>query len=122
MSGYLEDLSDTQKTALDNFRSNLANIYPNLGLSPEYENLWGVPLSGIDNNPTDAQKRVMLKFLRAREFDVEASLAMAEKVLKWRQEFRMAELLNETFPAEFDKLGFIWKTDRKGWVSFGFPQ
>jgi hypothetical protein len=114
MSGYLEDLSESQSTALDNFRSNLANIYLGLNLQPEYQNLWGVPLLGIDETPTNAQKRVMLKFLRAREFDVEKALAMAESVLKWRQEFRINELMSEDYGEAFDKLGMVWKTDKKG--------
>ncbi|KAI9028475.1 CRAL-TRIO domain-containing protein [Hyaloraphidium curvatum] len=115
MSGYLEDLSTSQKEALDALRLNLANSLSSLQLGTDYENLWGVPLAGIDGEPTDAQKRVLLKFLRAREFDVEAALAMAENVLRWRKSFRIHELMKEKFDPAFDKLGFLQdKPDRKG--------
>lgn len=34
--------------------------------------------------------------------------------LKWRKEFGVDNILNETFPAEMDALGYIHKHDKKG--------
>lgn len=124
MSGFLGDLSAAQETALGDLASNLVNLIPSLELPPEYQNLWGVPLAGIDEETrSDSQKRVLLKFLRAREFDVEAALKMAENALKWRHSFRINELMSEEFPPEFDALGMIYKTDKGGHpVTWNFYQ
>ena len=44
--------------------------------------LWGVPLGDLQARLTRAKQVVLLKFLRARGWDVEAACAMLVKTLK----------------------------------------
>eukprot|EP00245_Coleochaete_scutata_P009293 TRINITY_DN3016_c0_g2_i1.p1 TRINITY_DN3016_c0_g2~~TRINITY_DN3016_c0_g2_i1.p1 ORF type:complete len:280 (-),score=60.65 TRINITY_DN3016_c0_g2_i1:127-966(-) len=75
MSGYAGDLSPSQEEALNKFKSALQE---------------GGLLRSRDDTPT------LLRFLRARSFDVEKAKVMFEAMLEWRKEVG-ADTIRETF-------------------------
>ncbi|XP_077486864.1 SEC14-like protein 2 isoform X2 [Amblyomma americanum] len=70
MSGYLQDLDEQQRTALEQFRGAVADV-----LGSEY---------------TDAN---LLRWLRAREFDTARAEHMFRQHLRWRQQNGVDSLL-----------------------------
>ncbi|GIL90876.1 hypothetical protein Vretimale_17158 [Volvox reticuliferus] len=64
--------------------------------------------------PNRAQKVVLLKFLRARQFNVQAALTMLVDCLKWRRDFDVAGLASEMFPPQLAAAGQLSGRDRAG--------
>ena len=64
----------------------------------------------------DAKASVILcKFVRARELRVKDAAEMLVATLKWRDEFKIDEVLKEEFdPEVFGKLGKVYGKDREG--------
>ncbi|TIB62862.1 hypothetical protein E3P77_03731 [Wallemia ichthyophaga] len=100
MSGTLEDLSAEQKQGLNQFRDTIK--------SKEYFN---------EKRHDD---RCLLRFLRARKFDVAKAEEMLDAAEKWRKEFNVdaikesefdqkeLEIINKYYPK------FYYKTDKDG--------
>lgn len=72
MSGYLHDLDERQRHALEQFRSAVSDVR-----GPEH----------TDSN--------LLRWLRARDFDVTQAEHMLRQSLRWRQELHVDRLLTE---------------------------
>ncbi|GIL57747.1 hypothetical protein Vafri_12894 [Volvox africanus] len=64
--------------------------------------------------PGRAQKVVLLKFLRARQFNVQAAVTMLVNCLKWRRDFDVAGLASEMFPPQLAAAGQLSGRDRAG--------
>ena len=79
-SGFYNELNQTQYDALQKWKQNLLseNVLPNLD---NYDDLF------------------LLRFLRARKFDLEKTMEMFKKFLKWRIDMHVDELL-ETYELE----------------------
>jgi len=73
MSGHLGDLSESQQQALDGLRDRLQNI--------EDPSLRDYGCSWVDD-------RILLRFLRARNFDLKNAETMMLETLKWRTSFQ----------------------------------
>ena len=73
-SGFYDQLNQTQYDALQKWKGNLIseNVLPNLD---NYDDLF------------------LLRFLRARKFDLEKTMEMFKKFLKWRIDMKVDELL-----------------------------
>ncbi|KAI0796037.1 CRAL-TRIO domain-containing protein [Abortiporus biennis] len=105
--------------ALKELRKQLPEIvkeaYEDAETKPETVTLWGVTIDPA-HPETDAKVSVVLtKFLRARELDVAAARTMLVSTLKWRQQFKIDEVLKEEFPEEvFGKVGFVKGVDKEG--------
>ncbi|KNE55528.1 hypothetical protein AMAG_01415 [Allomyces macrogynus ATCC 38327] len=118
-TGYLGNLADDQKTALAALAKGLTKeAFAAEGLTePSDVFIWGVDLSGVTDTANDmapGPTRVLLKFLRAREWDVEKSRAMLINCLKWRKEFGMPTFLTTTFPDSMTGAGAVYGRDREG--------
>ncbi|EFA84049.1 cellular retinaldehyde-binding/triple function domain-containing protein [Heterostelium album PN500] len=115
MSGFLNDLNDVQRQGLDSFRSKLdetlSKIREELGY-PEEKTLvlWTV---NLEQNSTN-RDIVLLKFLRARDFKLDAAISMFQACLKWRKEFGVDNILTEQFPEYYEKIGEIYRADKDG--------
>lgn len=114
-----ERFTEKEWEALKVFRGKLHHICG--AAFPEKENklapfnLWGVPID--PSNPVgDARVSVVLmKFLRARELNVENATDMMISTLKWREEFKMDELANdESLQEAFSSVGHIFGKDKDG--------
>ncbi|KAL4252117.1 CRAL-TRIO lipid binding domain superfamily protein [Abortiporus biennis] len=105
--------------ALKELRKQLPEIvkeaYEDAETKPETVTLWGVTIDPA-HPETDAKiSVVLLKFLRARELDVAAARTMLVSTLKWRQQFKIDEVLKEEFPEEvFGNVGFVKGVDKEG--------
>ncbi|CAG8493231.1 6851_t:CDS:2, partial [Acaulospora colombiana] len=99
-----------EKEAVAKLKALIPEIIKDSGV-PENYTLWGVSLN---NESTDERLDVILiKFLKARNLDVNLAKEMLIKSLKWRLEFKADELLTENFPESvFAKVGFIHKHDK----------
>jgi len=77
-------------------------------------NLWGVPLN--PEKVDDARVSVILvKFLRARNLNVEEATKMLTATLKWREEYKAAETADEEFSQDvFGGIGFVAGKDKDG--------
>ncbi|KAI0339453.1 CRAL/TRIO domain-containing protein [Trametopsis cervina] len=116
-----KQFTDAEWAALKEFREKLPAIYraayapADEAAEPKTFNLWG-----IDINPTapaqDARVSVVLmKFLRARELRVSDAETMLVATLRWREEFKINELLNEEFPQDvFGGIGHVFGHDKDG--------
>jgi len=101
MSGKRDDLNDIQKEALKSLKESLIANNTLFGGDSESSSsssirIWGVELT---KNSLDEKKEeiVLLKFLRARDFKVDASEKMFIDCIRWRKEFNLNELMEETF-------------------------
>ncbi|KNE60201.1 hypothetical protein AMAG_05620 [Allomyces macrogynus ATCC 38327] len=118
-TGYFGNLVDNQKTALATLAKGLTKeALTAEGLTePSDMFIWGVDLTGVADAANDlapGPTRVLLKFLRAREWDVEQSRAMLISCLKWRKEFNMRALLTATFADSMAGAGAVYGRDRDG--------
>ncbi|GFR50148.1 hypothetical protein Agub_g12310 [Astrephomene gubernaculifera] len=66
------------------------------------------------SGPSRAQRVVLLKFLRARQWHVAAALTQLVNCLKWRRDFDVAGLSSETFPQQLAAAGQLSGRDRAG--------
>ncbi|CAG8446752.1 11144_t:CDS:2 [Diversispora eburnea] len=100
-----------ERKAVGELKELLPEIIKESGVSENYV-LWGISLN---KESTDERLDVILvKFLRARNLDVNQAKEMLTKSLKWRIKFQTDSILTETFPESiFKKVGFIHKTDKQ---------
>ncbi|KAF6150936.1 hypothetical protein GIB67_026857 [Kingdonia uniflora] len=74
--------------------------------------LWGVPL--LPRKGHERTDIVLMKFLRARDYNVHEAFEMLQKTLKWRKEFNMDGILDETYEPELEIVGYSDGTDKEG--------
>ncbi|KAH9931807.1 CRAL-TRIO domain-containing protein [Fomitopsis serialis] len=110
--------TDAEWAAVKELRAQLPEIFTEAYTSKEDKQapitLWGVQIDPA--NPKDARVSVVLvKFLRARDLKVTEARKMLTDTLKWREEFKLAEVLTEEFPEDvFGKLGKIYGKTKEG--------
>jgi hypothetical protein len=115
MSGFYGDLSVQQNLALDQLKSKFIASLDSLDLQPADVTIWNVDLNAMrDGVATPGQQRVLLKFLRAREWNVDQALEQLKKTLEWRRDFDMTSLMDEEFSHAFSQLGRVYGKDRTG--------
>ncbi|KAF8329477.1 CRAL/TRIO domain-containing protein [Cantharellus anzutake] len=76
--------------------------------------MWGVPLdpSRVDDARVSV---ILLKFIKAVNYDVEEATKRLIATIKWREEFKASETVNEEFPTEvFGTLGHVFGHDKEG--------
>ncbi|KAL2629288.1 hypothetical protein R1flu_013974 [Riccia fluitans] len=74
--------------------------------------LWGVPLLHTKGDKrTDV---ILLKFLRARDFNVNQAFKQLKKAIIWRKNFKTDTILEEDFGADLDGVSFMHGQDREG--------
>ncbi|XP_027368976.1 patellin-3-like [Abrus precatorius] len=80
-----------------------------MALVPEEVSIWGVPLLADERSDV-----ILLKFLRARDFKVKEAFAMIKNTIRWRKEFMIEELLEESFGDDLEKAVFMHGFDKEG--------
>ncbi|KAL7746262.1 Non-classical phosphatidylinositol transfer protein (PITP) [Sorochytrium milnesiophthora] len=116
--GYYGNLSPEQQTALDSLVTALpAALTENSLAADDQLSIWGATLDPTAASGKDLSKPAavaLLKFLRARDFDVDKSKEMLINALKWRKEFKVAGILAEQFPECITSLGDVYGKDKQG--------
>ena len=110
MEGYYGNLTSEQEKALAELAALCAGHFSEQGLQEEDLKIWGVSLSGLAN-PSKGASVVLLKFLRARSFVVNDALKMLTDCLKWRKDFKIGDLMSETFPESLQEGGIVYGQD-----------
>ncbi|KAF4692756.1 hypothetical protein FOZ60_012659 [Perkinsus olseni] len=103
-TGYLGNLTTTEEAALERLRSGVPQAVLDAG-HKEGDNvtIWNQALHPCpeDQLHKDARDIVLLKFLRAREFDVDKARTMLVNCLKWRREADIQSIIDMKLPPEF---------------------
>lgn len=76
---------------------------------PEEVSIWGVPL--MEDDRTDV---ILLKFLRARDFDVRKAFVMLKNTIIWRKEYNVDGLIDEDLGDDLEKVVFMHGHDKDG--------
>ncbi|KAJ3044478.1 hypothetical protein HDV00_001905 [Rhizophlyctis rosea] len=115
-TGKLGNLTPAQEAALQNLRKVAGEEVAKLSMTLEEQwlTLWGVSMQNLALGQSKAQTVLLLKFLRARDFDVQKATQMIIDTLKWRKEFDTISLMQETFPPAYDELGIVYGNDKSG--------
>ncbi|CAD7948559.1 unnamed protein product [Amoebophrya sp. A25] len=91
MSGFIDDLSAEQSAAL-------AGLEKELGTSEWAQtSLWQCNLG----EKSDARDIILLKFLRAEEFDIAKAWTRFNATMQWRRDGDVDSLADATLPAQF---------------------
>ncbi|KAJ4786093.1 Phosphatidylinositol transfer protein SFH5 [Rhynchospora pubera] len=86
---HLSSLKPAEAKALQDFKSLLSSHPSDKPLS-----MWGIPLTQLDSTDERADV-VLLKFLRARDFNVRDAHQMLTKCAAWRAEFGADSVVDE---------------------------
>ncbi|KAI0352077.1 CRAL/TRIO domain-containing protein [Trametes cingulata] len=108
--------TEAEWKAVKELRSKLPEVfskaYPDSSPAPTSVTLWGVTLS---TTPDAKASVVLAKFVRARELNVAQAQEMLVATLRWRDEFKIDEVVKEEFdPEVFGKLGKVFGKDKEG--------
>ncbi|KAL3641840.1 Patellin-3 [Castilleja foliolosa] len=77
---------------------------------PEEVSIWGIPLLADERSDV-----ILLKFLRARDFNLKEAFLMLKSVVSWRREFKIDELLDEECIGEgLGKVVYMNGADKDG--------
>ncbi|GLU03688.1 hypothetical protein SLE2022_208740 [Rubroshorea leprosula] len=74
--------------------------------------LWGVPL--LPSKGDEGTNIVLLKFLRAKNYNISDAFHLLQKTLKWRKEFKADEILDEELGNDLEKVVYLDSKDREG--------
>jgi len=109
-----QKFTEPEWDALRSLRDALPLVISEAALGSGPVRIWGVELN--PNGVKEARESVVLmKFLRARNLNVEAAATMLTATLRWRAQFKVDEALEEKFPEElFGKLGRVYGRDKGG--------
>ncbi|KAM3305991.1 patellin-3 [Capsicum chacoense] len=116
-SNKVSDLSDSERKALEDLKHLVQESVKNQSFTtaktpsdlPEEVSIWGVPLLKDDRSDV-----ILLKFLRAREFNVKEAFAMLKNTILWRKEFNIEELVDENLGDDVEKVVFMDGHDKEG--------
>ncbi|KAI0369848.1 CRAL/TRIO domain-containing protein [Pilatotrama ljubarskyi] len=108
--------TEAEWKAVKELRSKLPEIfskaYPDASPAPTSVTLWGVTLS---TTPDAKASVVLAKFARARELNVAQAAEMLVATLRWRDEFKIDEVVKEEFDQDvFGRLGKVFGKDKEG--------
>ncbi|KZS94624.1 CRAL/TRIO domain-containing protein [Sistotremastrum niveocremeum HHB9708] len=114
-----QKFTEKEWAALRDFRATLPQLLKDSYADepskvPTSVKLWGVELN-LDGVKTAKESVVLMKFLRARNLSVQEAGRMIVNTIRWREEFKVDEALQEQFPEEvFGSLGRIYGKDKGG--------
>ncbi|KAK7350769.1 hypothetical protein VNO77_09708 [Canavalia gladiata] len=77
--------------------------------SPEEVSIWGVKLLADERSDV-----ILLKFLRARDFKLKEAFIMLKNTIRWRKEFGIEELMEESFGDDLEKTAYMHGLDKEG--------
>ncbi|KAG7192886.1 Non-classical phosphatidylinositol transfer protein (PITP) [Scheffersomyces spartinae] len=103
------ELKKEEALKLHQLTEALPQIYTKVD-NPEYDEIYGhrVNVAGLEHVDIEVRNEILLKFLIAREFDVDKAQKMLIKSLNWRNEFRpLLAAFEETYDDELNELGVL---------------
>jgi len=114
-----EKFTENEWKALKELRTKLQYVFETTFLEKDNKlapiTLWGVPIDPLRPVGDARISVILVKFLRARELNVENAANMMISTLKWREEFKVDELATEEFPQDlFGSIGHVFGKDKGG--------
>ncbi|KAN0113855.1 CRAL-TRIO domain containing protein [Russula decolorans] len=113
-----EKFTEKEWAALKELRSLLPDILEKAYDSKEGARTTPIVIWGVTLDPTgkkDARASVVLmKWLRARNLNVNDAKTMMIDTLRWREEFKVEEAMKETYPDLFNGFGHLYGRDKEG--------
>ncbi|QNP97728.1 Phosphatidylinositol transfer protein SFH5 [Yarrowia lipolytica] len=105
---HLQILQPSELEALKKLQDELPKILE----KTDYNEMYGHKLSEAEDGPGKAYSEVkrdiiLLKFLKARDYDIAQTKDMLTDALKWRKEFDPLDCASAKHDSKFDKLGVI---------------
>ncbi|KZV66321.1 CRAL/TRIO domain-containing protein [Peniophora sp. CONT] len=117
-SELTKKFTEKEWAALKEFRKGLPDVFKKAyvdkeGYTPAPIVLWTVTIDPSGKKDAKASV-VLMKFLRARDLNVELAKEMMVHTLRWRDEFGVDAAIQETFPDDiFGNLGHIYGRSKK---------
>mmetsp|Transcript_90015 Transcript_90015/g.241345 ORF Transcript_90015/g.241345 Transcript_90015/m.241345 type:complete len:364 (+) Transcript_90015:21-1112(+) len=97
MSGFLEDLSEEQQKTLQSFKEKVPDILKKAECTKQDTVAFGVDMS----KDSEARDIILLKYLRARDFDEEKAVTMLTDTMEWRKDAELETLLKTPLAEPF---------------------
>lgn len=107
------ELTEEQQKKLQQLIDSIPDILAKTD-DPTYDEIYGYRIASDEADFVDVDRRneILLKFLIAREYDVDAAKEMLVKTLNWRKKFQvLSAAYGEKYDADLEKMGVI--TDYK---------
>lgn len=89
-SYFISALKSSEKKALHELKQKLLNS----DLGSHNPQMWNIPLLSSDPEQESSSDVILLKFLRARDFNLNESFQMLINCLSWRNEFQTETILD----------------------------
>jgi len=80
--------------------------------NPEDVYLWGVP--SLDTEGDERTNVILLKFLRAKDFNVDEACTMLVNIVKWRWSFLTTTIREKKLQSNLDDYFYVQGKDRDG--------
>jgi len=80
--------------------------------NPEDVCLWAVPL--LDTKGDERTNVILLKFLRAKDFNVDEACTMLVNIIKWRQSFLATTIHEKKLQSNLDDYFYMQGKDKNG--------
>lgn len=105
---HLQILQPSELEALKKLQDELPKILKKSGHNEMYGHKLSESESGAGQDYSEVKRDIiLLKFLKARDYDVVQATEMLTDALKWRKEFDPLSCASAKHDAKFDKLGVI---------------
>ncbi|KAI0309624.1 CRAL-TRIO domain-containing protein [Amylostereum chailletii] len=111
--------TEAEWAALKDFRTHLPEVFKQAykekeNYAPAPIDIWGVTIDPSGKKDAKASV-VLMKWLRARDLNVETAKSMMVATLRWREEFGVEAAVKEEFSKDvFGDLGHIYGKDKEG--------
>jgi len=114
-----EKFTEQEWTALKEFRKQLPETLADAYSDAKEARGTPVKLWGVELNPDGTKSAkasvVLMKFLRARNLSVSEAREMLVNTLRWRESFKLDEVMEEQFDEKlFGRVGHIYGKDKEG--------
>ncbi|KAJ2612643.1 Non-classical phosphatidylinositol transfer protein (PITP) [Coemansia sp. RSA 1365] len=127
-TGKAQQFSEEMVKLINELRAQLPDIVEDAGKAstkPVNASLWGIRLLPESESESESESEtperdlrldvILAKFVKARNNDVKLAREMLTNTLKWRAEFGVDGILEESFPEDvFGKVGYLYGHDTAG--------
>nr|XP_011468862.1 PREDICTED: patellin-5-like [Fragaria vesca subsp. vesca] len=104
-----EGEEDEKKAESNENNKDVAKVHSNINKDIA---IWGVPL--LPSKEDNATNVILLKFLKAKDFEVNDAFEMLRNTLKWRNDNNIDSILDENFDEDLGSISIMDGVSREG--------